>query len=159
MMLIWMAVKTSASLVLQLWCQNPSDDQTYLYLFMGLCISSVVFVFIRGYFFLVAGNNQSKLVHDRVIKGLLYADLNNFFNRVPIGRIVNRLTKDLRELDEAVMEYLIYVIISVCELLGGLFVCLYAGTPFALIPMFVVGFLANKLRKYFLNAEREVSRL
>jgi ABC-type multidrug transport system fused ATPase/permease subunit len=110
---------------------------------MSLNLSAVFFIFIRAYVLLIAGNNQSKLVHDKMIKGILYADLSNFFNRVPIGRIVNRLTKDLRELDEVVMDYFIYVLISIVELLGGLFICVYAGTPFALIPMIVVGFLAN----------------
>jgi hypothetical protein len=35
-------------------------------------------------------------VHKSMIKGLLYASLSNFYNRVPVGRIINRLTKDLR---------------------------------------------------------------
>lgn len=43
-----------------------------------------------------SSNSQGKKVHDKLMKSLLYASLSNFFNRVPIGRIVNRLTKDLR---------------------------------------------------------------
>lgn len=125
---------------------------------MGISFLSIVFTFIRAYVLLIAGNNQSKYVHDKMITSLLYADLNNFFNRVPIGRIVNRLTKDLRELDEVVMGSLFFVLITVIELMSTLFICLYAGTVFALIPMIVVGVLTNEVRKYYLKTTREVSR-
>jgi len=37
---------------------------------------TVVFTFVRAAVMLRANNNQSKLVHDKMIKGLLYADLN-----------------------------------------------------------------------------------
>lgn len=64
-MLIWMSMKTSASIILQLWCSDPSDNhEFYLYLFMGINLSAIIFVFIRAYTLLIAGNNQSKLVHD-----------------------------------------------------------------------------------------------
>jgi hypothetical protein len=35
-----------------------------------------------------------------MIKSLLNASLNNFFNRVPIGRIMSRLSKDIGSVDE-----------------------------------------------------------
>ena len=47
----------------------------------------------------MAGVMQGFKVHKKMTKALLYASLGNFFNRVPVGRIVNRLTKDLRQLD------------------------------------------------------------
>ena len=49
-----------------------------------------------AYVLVISGGNQSIVVHKNVTLGLLYASLGNFYNRVPIGRIVNRLTKDLR---------------------------------------------------------------
>jgi ABC-type multidrug transport system fused ATPase/permease subunit len=129
-----------------------------LYLFIGLTVLSVVFTFIRASVLLIVGNNQSKLVHDRMIKGLLYADLSTFFNRVPVGRIVNRLTKDLRELDEVIMQFFAFVLIGIFQLLGALFICVYAATPYALIPMVFVFFLSEKLRKYYLKSQKEVAR-
>lgn len=95
----WIASRTASSIILEQWCNNPTSDRTQLYLFIGLILVAVVFIFIRATLFLIAGNNQSKLVHNCMIKSLLYADLNNFYNRVPVGRIINRLTKDLRDLD------------------------------------------------------------
>ena len=93
-----------------------------------------------------------------MIKRLLYASLNNFFNRVPTGRIINRLTKDLRELDQSIMHAFLWFLVSSFQLLGALAICIYTTTPFAIIPMIIVGYLANKLRKYYLKTSREATR-
>ena len=68
----------------------------YLYLFMGLSAFGVVSIYVLNRAVVIALARQSREVHSKMIKGLLYASLSNFFNRVPTGRIMNRLTKDLR---------------------------------------------------------------
>ena len=83
-----------------------------------------------------------------MIKGLLYADLSNFFNRVPAGRIVNRLTKDLSELDFKVMDALSFLLVNFFDLLGTLVICVVAGTPLALIPMIISVVCSVLLRIY-----------
>jgi len=60
---------------------------------------SNIFVLVRSIIMIISSTKQGKIVHDKMMKSLLYTSLSNFFNRVPIGRIVNRLTKDLREID------------------------------------------------------------
>lgn len=107
---------------------------------------------------MVSGTQQSASVHKSMIKSLLYASLSNFYNRIPVGRIVNRLTKDLRELDEAIVDTISYVLISGFEMLSTLFVCIYASSPLAIIPMLIVGFVSQRVRKYYIKTQREVAR-
>lgn len=66
---------------------------------MSLSIFSNLFIFFRAYTLVRSGAKQGERVHRGMMKSLLYASLSNFYNRVPVGRIINRLTKDLRELD------------------------------------------------------------
>lgn len=89
-----------------------------------------------------------------MIKSLLYASLSKFFNRVPVGRIVNRLTKDLREIDEDITGAMSWVLIGFFELISVLIICVYASSALALIPMAVVGYLSNQVRRYYMRAER-----
>lgn len=42
--------------------------------------------------------------------------------------------------------------------LGALAICIYTTTPFAIIPILIVAYLANLLRKYYLKTQREVAR-
>jgi ATP-binding cassette, subfamily C (CFTR/MRP), member 1 len=117
-----------------------------------------VFLFVICYTIVVAGARQSTIVHKEMIKRLLYASLGNFYNRVPTGRIVNRLTKDLRELDETIMYSFLYLLISLFELLNTLTICVYTTSPLVVIPMLLIAYLANLLRKYYLRTQMEVSR-
>ena len=64
-----------------------------------LSVGSVVFMAVKYYIIIKIGIKQSKVVHDHLMKSLLYADLSSFFNRIPTGRIVNRLTLDLTAID------------------------------------------------------------
>lgn len=105
-----------------------------------------------------SGAKQSTSVHKEVIRKLLYASLNNFYNRVPTGRIINRLTKDLSDLDEAITYSFLFFLLNIFELLGALIICIYTTTPFAVIPMVIIAYLANQLRKYYLRTQREVTR-
>lgn len=52
------------------------------------------------------------------------------------------------------MEYFVYVLIGSFDLMGSLFICVYAGTPLAFIPMVIAAVLANIVRKYYLKTER-----
>ncbi len=65
-------------------------------MFIGLNAVSIMFLYVVSYSIVIAGAKQSTIAHKNIIIGLLYASLGNFYNRVPTGRIVNRMTKDLR---------------------------------------------------------------
>lgn len=98
-------------------------------------------------------------MHKKIIKSLLYASLTEFYNRVPIGRIMNRLTKDLRELDETIGYALGQFLTNLFSLLGTLSICLYASTPYVLIPIVLIAFFCTKLRNYYMTTNREVIRV
>jgi ATP-binding cassette, subfamily C (CFTR/MRP), member 1 len=157
-MLLYLAAKTFASIWIKMWCNNPSEDQSEVYIFIALQALSIVFLFLAAYSIIFGGARQSTTVHKEIIKHLLSASLGNFYNRVPTGRIINRLTKDLRELDEVLMYCLLYFLTNTFDLLGAFAICVYATSPFILIPIIVLAYLANLLRRYFMKTQREVTR-
>lgn len=65
-------------------------------MFLVLSITSSLFMLVRAYTLVIGGIKCGAQVHKKIIKSLLYASLNKFYNRVPLGRIINRLSKDLR---------------------------------------------------------------
>ena len=76
-----------------------------------------------------------------------------------MGRILNRLSKDLREIDESVGNYLSWMLKAFFSLLSNLAICLYASTPLVLVPMLVVCFICYRMQKYYLKTQRETVRL
>lgn len=103
---------------------------------------------------MISGAHQSIIVHKSMIKSLLYASLSNFHNRVPVGRIANRLSKDLTDLDETIYDDLSYTLVTAFQILSTLSICIYASTVFAIIPMIIVGYLSVRLRRYYLKTQR-----
>lgn len=125
---------------------------------MSLAISSNFFIFFRAYTLVLSGAKQGEVVHKSMVKSLLYASLSNFYNRVPIGRIINRLTKDLRELDEAIGFAIGTLLVNFFTLLSTLTICVYSSTPWVLVPISIVLYFSNQLRNYYMKTQREVGR-
>jgi ABC-type multidrug transport system fused ATPase/permease subunit len=93
------------------------------------------------------------------MKALLYASITKFYNRVPIGRILNRLSKDLREIDESLGFAVGNIFVCFFSALGSLVMCLYASTMIVMVPIVGVGMICFWLLKYYLKSMRECVRL
>lgn len=50
-------------------------------------------------FYLIVGLKTSKMIHNNVIKSLLNASYTKFYNTILIGRLMNRLSKDIYNID------------------------------------------------------------
>jgi ATP-binding cassette subfamily C (CFTR/MRP) protein 1 len=109
---------------------------------------------IRAYTLVIGGIKCGTTVHKKITKALLYASLNKFYNRVPLGRIINRLTKDMREIDEAIGYSVGNFVVSLFGLLGTLVICIYASTYLVILPMIIVGYLSNRFRVYYMKTQR-----
>ncbi len=92
----WLGFTTMSNVWMEKWCEAPEQGNEYLYIFLALSISSSIFMLIRAYTLVIGGIKCGTTVHKKITKALLYASLNKFYNRVPLGRIINRLTKDMR---------------------------------------------------------------
>ena len=76
-----------------------------------------------------------------------------------MGRILNRLSKDLRIVDELVGYDLDWTVKCFFSLLSNLTICLYASTPLVLVPILIIGFICYKMKNYYLKTQRETVRL
>jgi len=61
--------------------------------FSSLSIFSMVIILTKQI------QTLSGLIHSKTVTSLLSASINQFYNRVPVGRIINRLSKDITQVD------------------------------------------------------------
>lgn len=61
-----------------------------------------VFILARVGLFLTAGLKASKVLHNELIAKVLNAPINLYFDVTPIGKILNRFSKDLAIIDEQI---------------------------------------------------------
>ena len=89
---------------LQWWSTNFSGaGQDLLYQFMGLYVSINVVTIVCDYLRSTtnfAGNlEMSREVNFKMTYQLMHASINKFFDRIPLGRILNRFMKDIEQVD------------------------------------------------------------
>ena len=123
-------------------------------MYLLLSVFAAVFIFFRTYSLVIGGYNFGLVVHKKIIKSLLYASIPKFYNRVPVGRIINRLTKDMREVDETIGPSLASFLVDAFSLFGNLFICIYASTYLTIIPIIFVGYFVMRLRRYYMKTQR-----
>jgi ATP-binding cassette, subfamily C (CFTR/MRP), member 1 len=98
-------------------------------------------------------------VHSSIVKQLLYSSYTNFFNRVPVGRILNRLGKDIRQLDEVIGLSLSTCLLCFFQFLSGAILMIYASSAYVLIPVAVICFIFYLLRRYYVACFHQVIRM
>ncbi|KAI8806523.1 hypothetical protein BJ742DRAFT_816187 [Cladochytrium replicatum] len=147
--------------------QNPSsiyrDDQSevdvnyYLTVYGLLGLASVVAISIRLVYLVFGSLWASKSIQEQFLASLLRAPI-RFYETTPIGQIMNRVTKDMSNIDNAVattvgnfvfsMLYSLFVVIMVSLFIPGLLV--------AMVP---ISFVYYKIGSYYITTARAIRRL
>jgi len=90
---------------------------------------------------------------------VIRAPVNLFFDRVPSGRILNRLSKDLTVLDNYIAQSFGSLTVMFYYLLADIVVCLIVGSAW-IFPLAILFFFASyKIQRSFMSLNREVTRL
>lgn len=95
-----------------------------------------------------------------MITNLLFSSLNEFFDRVPLGRIFNRLSKDLNSIDNNLPTYFSTSIVFTFFLATNIVVIMFIAPLYVFVPVLVVYLmLCHILRMQIVKPQRELTRL
>ncbi|XP_004629247.1 multidrug resistance-associated protein 9 isoform X1 [Octodon degus] len=75
-----------------------TGQHMYQWVYVGSMVSMLVFGIIKGFIFTKTTLMASSLLHDRVFDKILKSPM-SFFDTTPTGRLMNRFSKDMDELD------------------------------------------------------------
>ena len=113
----------------------------------------MIFAIFQAYAFLVASVKCSKRLHEKMVVAVLQAPV-LFFNSNPVGRIMNRFSKDIGYLDEVLPN--VHPNVFVC---GDGISCSCRRKSlvlFVVVPMIV---FAVCITRYYLKTSRQIKRL
>lgn len=131
----------------------------YIILYSSVSLLAGVMTFFRQYIVNLRSYHLSKKLHSNVIRNLLYSGINEFYDIIPLGRILNRLTRDLTILDTDMPYKFATLLVSIFMSTGLLFMIVYSTSWILLIPIAIFIFLCNYIRILYMNANREVVRI
>ncbi|WRT70588.1 uncharacterized protein IL334_007586 [Kwoniella shivajii] len=96
-------------------------------------------------------------LHDRLLNQVMRSTV-RFFNVTPVGRIINRFSRDVETIDSSLNGALRTVIIYVASLIGAI-VTVAAIVPWFLVPAAVISYLYYQYSVVYLRVGRSLRRL
>ncbi|KAF8458682.1 P-loop containing nucleoside triphosphate hydrolase protein [Terfezia claveryi] len=160
--ILLLLLSQGANLMTTLWLSYWTSDRfglskgTYIGVFASLGVSQSALMFAFAFWLTIAGTTSSKTLMDQAMERVLRAPM-SFFDTTPIGRIINRFSKDVDVMDnnltDAIRMYFfsLAMISSVCVLILAYF-------PYFAIALFPLTILFFVAASYYRSSAREVKR-
>ncbi|KAM9674349.1 ATP-binding cassette sub-family C member 4-like isoform 2-T3 [Dama dama] len=129
----------------------------YLGAYSGLTVSTILFGITRSLLIFYILVNSSQALHNKMLETILRVPV-LFFSRNPIGRILNRFSKDIGHMDDSlplIFQDFIQTFLLVVSVVG----VMVATIPWIAIPVIPLGIIFFFLRRYYLETSRDVKRL
>ncbi|XP_031814417.1 multidrug resistance-associated protein 4 [Sarcophilus harrisii] len=133
------------------------DLNWYLGIYAGLTAATVLFGIGRCLLVFYVLVTASQNLHNKMFESILKAPI-LFFDRNPIGRILNRFSKDIGHLDDLLPLTFLDFIQTLLQVIGVVAVAI-AVIPWIAIPLIPLAIIFIFLRRYFLETSRDVKRL
>ncbi|KAM9890726.1 hypothetical protein OXX79_011224 [Metschnikowia pulcherrima] len=170
-MLLWLVlfvVATIASISTNYWLKKWSEansdihdnDQAlhFITIYALLGFSTSALNLLKGVvFFVFMSIRGGRRVHDRMAQRLIKAPM-SFFERTPVGRIMNRFSNDINKVDSALPRSLNIYMGSLLSTVSTIAVVALA-LPVYLVAVVFLGIIYGYYQRYYISVQRELKRL
>lgn len=108
---------------------------------------------------IMRGLQVSRRLHAEMFGRIIRAPINLFFDRIPLGRLLNRFSSDLDIVDGTLPFTLGGLLYHPVNLIARLVMCYIAGSGWILPCIVAFGWLGVKIQQKYLSIYREAHRL
>ncbi|CAN0062453.1 unnamed protein product, partial [Hapterophycus canaliculatus] len=116
----------------------------YQYVYAGLCVGLVSLYLIRSLLFAVQSVKSSRYLHSVLVRGVMRAPV-SFFDTTPIGRVLNRFTKDMDSID-LLLPRNVPQFVATLSVLIGVMITIVIVLPWFVVVILPVGFCYYKIQ-------------
>ncbi|KAF9404130.1 hypothetical protein BGZ94_004348 [Podila epigama] len=141
------------------WSEYKFDlsVRTYIGVYVAWALTQLVLVFVAATLLSYAIVKTASEMHNQAFQKVLFSPM-AFFDTTPMGRILNRFSRDVDTLDNVLWVTLYEFLITIVTLLGtlALIIAIFPWLMLAVIPL--MG-LYYALSIYYRSTSREIKRL
>uniref|UniRef100_T1JBD6 ABC-type glutathione-S-conjugate transporter n=1 Tax=Strigamia maritima TaxID=126957 RepID=T1JBD6_STRMM len=137
--------------------QNIPLRNLRLGVYSGLGAGQVVFSLVAALILLQGTVRASSLLHSDMLTNILRSPM-SFFDTTPLGRILNRFSRDVDVIDSAIPMFVRPLIDSSLQIIGVIAVICW-GTPLFLIALIPLSAIYYFIQKVFINTSRQLKRM
>ena len=140
--------------------KDPNGTGGLVLLIFILSVVASILMGIRGIIYLTRGAMVSKKIHARMTFNVIHSSVSNFLERVPFGRLLNRFSADIDDIDRSVFFLLGYAILLFFLVIVDIVAVFIATRSFLLmIPSFFFIAVGFWYFVQYMRALREFKRL
>lgn len=129
----------------------------YIGIFVMFGILTCVLFFLCFYTLTTIGNNATSKMHIDAVDGILHAPM-SFFDTTPLGRIMNRFSKDTDTMDNEISDQTRLFLLTLSQIIGIMILCIIY-LPWFAIAVGPLLFIYHCISSYYRSTAREVKRL
>ncbi|CAL5025388.1 unnamed protein product [Urochloa decumbens] len=154
-------LRISSSTWLSIWTDQGSlkmHGPGYYNLIYGiLSFGQVLVTLSNSYWLIISSLRAAKRLHDAMLRSILRAPM-VFFHTNPLGRIINRFSKDLGDIDRNVAVFVNMFMAQISQLLSTFVLIGFVSTMslWAIMPLLILFYAAYL---YYQTTSREVKRM
>ncbi|XP_063922509.1 multidrug resistance-associated protein 1 isoform X6 [Zophobas morio] len=140
---------------------NVTDSGTrdfYLGIYGALGLGQAVAVLLSALTLFIGSLNGAQLLHQLLLSNILRVPCTTFFDVTPVGRILNRFSKDVDTLDNILPMTIRGWITCFFSVLGTLVVISYT-TPIFISVIVPIGILYYFIQRFYVATSRQLKRL
>lgn len=145
---------------LSFWTEQRFKGKTsgfYIGLYIMFTFLSFLMLTTEFIFLVYLTNTASVTLNIMAVKKVLHAPM-SFMDTTPMGRILNRFTKDTDVLDNEIGDQMRFLFFTFSNIIGVIILCICYLPWFAIAVPFL-GFLFVAIANYYQASSREVKRL
>ena len=163
-MLVFMALATFCQIFtntwLSFWTENKfsgKDDNFYIGIYVMFTVLSFVFLALEFMSLVYMTNTAAVKLNIAAVQKVLKVPM-AFMDTTPMGRILNRFTKDTDVLDNEIGEQINFALFMLSNVVGIIILCIIYLPWFAIAVPFL-GFMFIAVSNYYQASAREIKRL
>lgn len=146
------------------WSSNNSQDGAnnnvwvYLSIYALIGWSATIFAFLQTMVMWVyCVIRSAKYLHSSMLESVVKSPM-SFFDTTPLGRILNRFSKDEHTIDEVLPRNFNMYIRVFAQVIATVLIITFS-TPFFLLLIIPLAFVYMAVQRYYLSTSRELKRL
>ncbi|KAI6044220.1 P-loop containing nucleoside triphosphate hydrolase protein [Pisolithus marmoratus] len=141
------------------WTEDKFHEkaEAWIGIYDGIGFASILLLIIMNISILMSTIRASRTFHSKALEGVLRAPM-WWFEGQPIGRIMNRFSKDIEAIDQRLMPQLFQLVGGAGTLLSTVVIIGYS-TPIMLAFMFPIAVIYWFVLRFYRKSLRELKRL
>ncbi|OAD00212.1 hypothetical protein MUCCIDRAFT_166009 [Mucor lusitanicus CBS 277.49] len=156
--------QVGSNIWLKHWSSNNSQDgaNNNVWLYLGIYAligwSATIFAFLQTMVMWVfCAIRSARYLHSSMLESVVKSPM-SFFDTTPLGRILNRFSKDEHTIDEVLPRNFNMYIRVFAQVVATVLIITFS-TPFFLLLVIPLAFVYMAVQRYYLATSRELKRL